>query len=77
MPNLDVIESKIDAIKKYLHILEPVLLTVSVDSLEMYAVERLFQLIVDSAIDINTHIISRSNLETPDDYKGTFRYFIR
>ena len=72
MPNLDVIESKIDAIKKYLHILEPVLLTVSVDSLEMYAVERLFQLIVDSAIDINTHIISRSNLETPDDYKGTF-----
>ena len=67
-----LIESKLVAIKKYLGILEPILPRVKVDSLEMYAVERLFQLIVDTAIDINTHIITRSNLETPDDYQGTF-----
>lgn len=72
MFNLDIIQSRLAAIKKYLLILEPVLPKVSLDSLEMYAVERLFQLIVDAAIDINTHIITRSDLETPDDYQGTF-----
>ena len=72
MPDLDIIESKLGAIKKYILILKSNLPTVSVDSLEMYAMERLFQLIVDAAIDINTHIITRSDLEPPDDYQGTF-----
>ena len=40
---------------------------------EVFIVERLFQLIADAAIDINTHIITRSKLEPSDDYEGTFR----
>jgi len=35
-------------------------------------VERLFQLVVDAAIDINTHIIAESNFHVPDDYQSTF-----
>ena len=72
MLDLNIIQSRLAAIKKSLGILEPILPKVSVGSLEMYAVERLFQLVVDAAIDINTHIITRSDLETPDDYQGTF-----
>lgn len=68
----EIIESKLAAIKKYLSVLEPLVPKVKVGSLEMYAIERLFQLIVDAAIDINTHIITRSNFHTPDDYQGTF-----
>ena len=75
MPNIDVIESKIDAIKKYLRILEPVLSTVSIDSLEMYAVERLFQLIVDSAIDINTHIIG--GIKQYEEYIGFINNYVK
>jgi len=40
--------------------------------LKLRSTERLFQLIVDTAIDINTHIISNSNLQVPDDYQSTF-----
>lgn len=72
MRNEDVIESKLSAMKRYIALLESVLPTVVVDSLEIYAVERLFQLVVDAAIDVNTHIITRANLDTPDDYHGTF-----
>ena len=42
------------------------------DSLKLHSLERLFQLIVDSAIDINTHIISSIGALTPDDYQSTF-----
>lgn len=68
----EIIESKLAAIKKYLSILQPLLPKVKVGSLEMYASERLFQLIVDAAIDVNTHIITRFDFNTPDDYQGTF-----
>ena len=42
------------------------------DSLKLHTVERLFQLIVDISIDMNTHIISESDLKVPDDYQSTF-----
>jgi uncharacterized protein YutE (UPF0331/DUF86 family) len=42
------------------------------DNLKIRAVERLFQLIVDTAVDINTHIISESDFKIPDDYQSTF-----
>lgn len=32
----------------------------------------MFQLIVDTSIDINTHIIAESGLIVPDDYQSTF-----
>ncbi len=47
-------------------------LDIIADSLKLHSVERLFQLIVDTAIDINTHIISTSNGAVPDDYQSTF-----
>jgi uncharacterized protein YutE (UPF0331/DUF86 family) len=42
------------------------------NNLKLRSTERLFQLIVDTAIDINTHIISEMNLTVPDDYQSTF-----
>ena len=42
------------------------------DNLKLRSVERLFQLIVDTAIDINTHIIATSDISVPDDYQSTF-----
>ena len=42
------------------------------DNVRLRAVERLFQLVVDTAIDVNTHIIAESNFQTPDDYRSTF-----
>ena len=42
------------------------------NNLKLHTVERLFQLIVDAAIDINTHIITESDFRVPDDYQSTF-----
>ena len=42
------------------------------DHLKLHTVERLFQLIVDTAVDINTHIIIESKFSVPNDYQSTF-----
>lgn len=42
------------------------------DHLKLHTVERLFQLIVDTAVDMNTHIIVESQIHIPDDYQSTF-----
>jgi len=42
------------------------------EELVLHTVERLFQLLVDSAIDLNTHIINNLNALVPDDYQSTF-----
>ncbi len=42
------------------------------NNLKLHTVERLFQLIVDTAIDINTHIIAESDFSVPNDYQSTF-----
>lgn len=42
------------------------------DDLILHTVERLFQLIVDAALDINTHLISELGLMPPTDYYNTF-----
>ena len=43
------------------------------DDVDMSAViERYFQIVVDSAVSINEQIISSLDLETPEDYRGTF-----
>lgn len=44
----------------------------SLSDTKVFVVERLFQLIADAAIDINTHIITRNKLEPSEDYEGTF-----
>ncbi|MEK7504964.1 MAG: DUF86 domain-containing protein [Patescibacteria group bacterium] len=42
------------------------------DSLKYHAVERLFQLLVDTMIDINIHVIRGKNVAPPDDLESTF-----
>lgn len=76
MINGDVIEGKLTDIQRYFGELEPVLrfsrAEILDDPLKLHTVERLFQLIVDTALDINTHIIVESSLPVPDDYQNTF-----
>lgn len=78
MLNEDVIRSKLAAMGAYLLELMPYLESyrrgeIALSDQKIFIVERLFQLIADAAIDINTHIITRKKLESPDDYEGTFR----
>lgn len=79
MPNTeDVIKSKLAAMSTYITELLPYLEKyrrgdLALNDPQVFIVERLFQLIADTAIDINTHIITRDKLESPDDYEGTFR----
>ena len=67
---------KLDLIKKYAGDLEKVLQTpigqIKKNFVAVYAIERIFQLIVDEIIDINNHIILRNKLEVPDDFQSTF-----
>lgn len=77
MPNHDVISSKLGAMRDYLSELLPYIEKarqgfITIESPELRIIERLFLLVVDAAIDINTHIITRNKFESPDDYQGTF-----
>ena len=67
---------KLDLVKKYASDLERILENpiegIRKDFVAIYAVERIFQLIVDEIIDINNHIILRNKLEVPDDFQSTF-----
>ena len=75
--NSATIQSKLASIQGYFEELSPILdysvQDIIRDQLKLRTVERLFQLIVDTAIDINTHIIAESNLAVPDDYQSTFQ----
>src|SRR3989344_9634908 len=77
MPDTDVIKSKLGAMRDYLSELFPHIEKarqgiITIESPEIRIIERLFLLIVDAAIDVNTHIITRNKFESPDDYQGTF-----
>jgi len=78
MLNIDIVKTKLAAMGNYIEKLLPYLEKyrkgeILLDSPDVFVVERLFQLTVDAAIDINTHIITRNNLESPDDYESTFK----
>lgn len=76
MIDKEVIKNKIRDIQVYLKEMEPFLKLSPPEIIKDYpklkTLERNFQLIVDSMIDINTHIISRQNLAVFDDYQSTF-----
>ncbi|MDP1538856.1 MAG: DUF86 domain-containing protein [bacterium] len=76
MIDKEVIKNKIRDIQVYLKEMDPFLRLspskVIKDYPKLKTLERNFQLIVDSMVDINTHIISRQNLAVPDDYQSTF-----
>lgn len=76
MIDRELLNNKLSDTQSYLQELEPLLKFESrkiiEDNLKLRTVERLFQLIVDTAVDINTHIINESGFGVPDDYQSTF-----
>ncbi len=68
--------SKLELMQGYFERLDPLLLPsdkeILADTTALSAIERNFQLIVDAAIDINTAIIQKENMQPSDDYQGTF-----
>lgn len=76
MINNDLVKTKMADIQGYFMELKDILNEASreiiEDNLKLRTVERLFQLIVDTSVDINTHIISESDFSVPDDYQSTF-----
>ncbi|MEK7067060.1 MAG: HepT-like ribonuclease domain-containing protein [Patescibacteria group bacterium] len=76
MIDKDLVKSKMADMQGYLQELHPILERASreiiEDNLKLHTVERLFQVIVDTAIDINIHIIMESDFTVPDDYQSTF-----
>jgi uncharacterized protein YutE (UPF0331/DUF86 family) len=70
------IEKKLEMLDGYLNEINPVLQndieTILADKNSIRILERLFQLIVDSAIDVNRFFIEKSNIQIPDTYQGTF-----
>ena len=77
MINKKFINDKLEYIKKYYREFEEGLLkfpvkNVNKDMFYLRAYERIFQLIVDEMLDINTHIISKMDLDKARDYQGTF-----
>ena len=76
MIDKELIKNKMVDIEKYLKELDPILKSgtriIIEDNLRLHTVERLFQLIVDTAVDINTHIIMASDFNIPDDSYSTF-----
>ncbi len=76
MIDKELIKNKMADVQGYFKELQPILKEESRDiienNLKLHTVERLFQLIVDTAIDINTHIIAESGFNIPNDYQSTF-----
>lgn len=76
MVDKELIKNKLADIQGYYQELELILEKdvpeIMKDSLKLHTVERLFQLIVDTAVDINTHIIAESDIQAPADYQSTF-----
>ena len=76
MLNKDLIAKKLALIDEYIGELEPLVAhgeqELRKDKLKYHTAERMFQLIVDAMIDINTHIIRQQMLGTPDDLQSTF-----
>lgn len=71
-----LIKSKLSEMQGYYEELCPILdmetKDIVRDAVRLHALERLFQLIVDTALDINSHIIARSDIPSPEDFQSTF-----
>ena len=76
MLDKNLITKKLDLIQGYVSELEPIVGldedTILSDTLKCHTAERLFQLLVDTMIDINIHIIRAKVLSAPDDLQSTF-----
>ncbi len=76
MIDQDLIKNKLADMQGYyeelMNILKEETRSIIGDNLKLRSIERLFQLIVDTAVDINTHIILESDFPVPNDYQSTF-----
>ena len=76
MIDTTLIANKLSDLQGYYSELELILVeearTIIDDNLKLHSVERLFQLIVDTAVDINTHLIVESGFPFANDYQSTF-----
>ena len=76
MIDRELVKNKLADLESYHKELAPLLTdkteAIINDNLKLRSTERLFQLIVDTTIDINTHLIVESDAMVPDDYQSTF-----
>ncbi len=76
MLNKDLVRRKINSIEGYIREIDPALkksaLDVVSDTILLRAVERNFQLMVDTMLDINTHVIASEQLASPQTLQETF-----
>ena len=77
MMNRELVIHKGAIIETYLKDLEGIIGSVSDEILlknkqQLYAIERLLQLFVDTTVDINTYVITSNKFAPPDNNKGTF-----
>jgi uncharacterized protein YutE (UPF0331/DUF86 family) len=82
MANEELLKRKINSIEEYIREIAPTLQMKSADEiiadvLLLRAVERNFQLIVDTMLDINTHIIAADGLKSPSTNQETFLILVR
>lgn len=72
----NLLSKKLTLMSGYISELEPIVKldekAIRGDSLKYHTAERLFQLLVDEMVDVNTHIIRAEVLSPPDDIQGTF-----
>jgi uncharacterized protein YutE (UPF0331/DUF86 family) len=72
-----LIEKKLQQIFEYLGELKPIAKDIQAnevlkDYYKYHTAERLLQLVVDTIIDINVHLIKENTLAVPDDFQSTF-----
>lgn len=77
MVNIELLEKKLQLLVEYLDELKPIAKTMSLDEIlednfKYHTAERVFQLVVDTIIDVNIHIIKESIVAAPDDLQSTF-----
>ena len=76
MIDTHMVKGKLADIEAYYGEMQPLLAAPSraliEDTVRLHALERLFQLLVDTAIDVNTHLIAELELPVPEDYQNTF-----
>jgi uncharacterized protein YutE (UPF0331/DUF86 family) len=76
MINKELIIERMTQMSQFLSELEPLLKKetneIIHDTVTLHAIERLFQLIVDGAVSINNHIITKNGFAPSDDYQSTF-----
>ncbi|MFA5831551.1 MAG: DUF86 domain-containing protein [Candidatus Paceibacterota bacterium] len=76
MINKELIAERMAQMSQFLSELEPLLKKetseIVHDTVLLHATERLFQLIVDDAVSINNHIITKNGFSPSEDYQSTF-----